>query len=118
MTLSAPYLLVVADCKEELPGGRHNGEALLEAVLGTIYIELKISETGEQIITDKRKPDGYWGTIRAPAHGWQPLIVRNGSANEPCQEASCRYQVLRSQPTFDANSGRWQQGAETAASSP
>jgi hypothetical protein len=34
--LDAPYLLVVTDCNEELPGGRHNGEALLEAVLGTV----------------------------------------------------------------------------------
>jgi hypothetical protein len=98
--LDAPYLLVVADCKEELPGGRHNGEALLEAVLGTIYTEVKISETGEQTITDKRKPDGYWGVLGAPAHTqvsgivllpkphlwdlrtdrWQPQIVRDGSA--------------------------------------
>ena len=31
------------------------------AVLGTIYTEVKISEAGEQTITDKRKPDGYWG---------------------------------------------------------
>jgi hypothetical protein len=92
--------------KEELPGGRHNGEALLEAVLGTIYTKVKISETGELIITDKRKPDGYWGTIGAPAHGqvsgillfprprlwdrrterWQPQIVRNGSAEWPLPE--------------------------------
>jgi len=101
--LDAPYLLVVTDCKEELPGGRHNGEALLEAVLGTIYTEVKISETGEQTITDKRKPDGYWGVLGAPAHTqvsgimllpkphlwdlrtdrWQPQIVRNGSAQRP-----------------------------------
>jgi hypothetical protein len=66
--LDAPYLLVVADCKEELPGGRQNGEALLEAVLGTIYTEVKVSETGEHTITDKRKPDGYWGVTGAPAH--------------------------------------------------
>jgi|SRR5882724_1015975 len=104
--LDAPYLLVMADCKEELPGGRHNGEALLEAVLGTIYTEVKVSETGEQIITDKRKPDGYWGAMGAPAHRqvsgimllpkphlwdlrterWQPQIVRNGSAQQPLPE--------------------------------
>jgi hypothetical protein len=98
--LNAPYLLVVTDCKEELPGGRHNGEALLEAVLGTIYTEVKVSETGEQTVTERRKPDGYWGVVGAPAHTqvsaiallpkphlwdlrterWQPQIVRNGSA--------------------------------------
>jgi hypothetical protein len=102
--LDAPYLLVVADCEEELPGGRHNGEALLEAVLGTIYTEMKTSETGEQ--TDKSKPDGYWGVMGAPAHRqvsgvmllpkphlwdlrtdrWQPQIVRNGSAQRPLPE--------------------------------
>jgi hypothetical protein len=101
--LNAPYLLVVADCKEELPGGMHNGEALLEAALGTIYTEVKITETGEQTMTDKRKPDGYWGVMGAPAHTqvsgimllpkphlwdlrtdrWQPQIVRNGSAERP-----------------------------------
>jgi hypothetical protein len=101
--LDAPYLLVVADCKEELPGGRHNGEALLEAVLGTIYTEVRVSETGQQIIKDKRKPDGYWGVMGAPAHRqlsgvmllpkphlwdlrterWQPQIVRNASAERP-----------------------------------
>lgn len=99
----APDLLVVTDCKEELPGGKHNGEALLEAVLGTIYTEVKVSATGEQTITDKRKPDGYWGVMGAPAHTqvsgivllpkphlwdlrterWQPQIVRNGSAERP-----------------------------------
>jgi hypothetical protein len=104
--LDAPYLLVVADCKGELPGGRHNGEALLEAVLGTIYTEVKISEAGEQTITDKRKPDGYWGVLGAPAHTrvggimllpkphlwdlrtdrWQPRIVRNGNAERPLPE--------------------------------
>jgi len=104
--LDAPYLLVVADCKEELPGGRHNGEALLEAVLGTIYTEVTISETGEQIITHRRRPDGYWGTIGAPTHAqvsgilllpkphlwdlrnerWQPQIVKNGSAERPLPE--------------------------------
>jgi hypothetical protein len=101
--LNAPNLLVVTDCKEELPGGRHNGEALLEAVLGTIYTEVKVSDTSEQTITDKRKPDGYWGVMGAPAHTrvsgivllpkphlwdlrtdrWQPQIVRNGSAERP-----------------------------------
>jgi hypothetical protein len=101
--LNAPYLLVVTDCKEELPGGRHNGEALLEAVLGTIYTEVKVSEAGEQTTTNKRKPDGYWGVMEAPAHTqvsgivllpkphlwdlrtdrWQPQIVRNGSAERP-----------------------------------
>jgi hypothetical protein len=104
--LDAPYLLVVTDCKEELPGGRHNGEALLEAVLGTIYTEVTVSETGEQTITDKRKPDGYWGVMGAPAHTqvsgvmllpkphlwdlrterWQPQIVRNGNAQRPLPE--------------------------------
>jgi hypothetical protein len=54
--------------KKNLPGGGHNGEALLEAVLGTICTEVKISETGEQTITDKRKPDGYWRVLGAPAH--------------------------------------------------
>jgi hypothetical protein len=98
--LNAPYLLVVTDCMEELPGVRHNGEALLEAVLGTIYTEVKVWETGEQTVTEKRKPDGYWGVAGAPAHTkvsgavllpkphlwdlrterWQPQIVRNGSA--------------------------------------
>lgn len=97
--LDAPYLLVVTDCKEELPGGRHNGEALLEAVLGTIYAEVKVSETGEQTVTEKRRPDGYWGVQGAGSHTGQrhcasakaasvgpedrPLaasIVRNGNA--------------------------------------
>jgi hypothetical protein len=54
-------------------------------------------------VTDKRKPDGYWGVMGAPAHRqvsavmllpkphlwdlrterWQPQIVRNGSAERP-----------------------------------
>jgi hypothetical protein len=101
--LDAPYLVVVADCKDELVGGRHNGEALLEAVLGTIYTEVRTTETGEQVIVDRRWSDGYWGTAEAPAHGqvggvlllpkphlwdlreerWQPSIVRNGRAERP-----------------------------------
>jgi hypothetical protein len=68
------------------------------AVLGgTIYTEVTVSKTGEHFITDKRKPDGYWGVMEAPAHRqvsgvmllpkphlwdlrterWQPQIVRN-----------------------------------------
>lgn len=99
--LDAPYLVVVADCKDELVGGVHNGEALLEAVLGTIYTEVRTTERGEQVVVDRRKPDGYWGAADAPAHGqvggvlllpkphlwdlrqerWQPSIVRNGRAD-------------------------------------
>jgi hypothetical protein len=92
--LNAPYLLVVADCKEELPGGRHNGEALLEAVLGTIYTEVKISETGEQTITDKRKPDGYWGARSAGTHPGQrhyasPKAASLGLEDRPLAASNC-----------------------------
>lgn len=61
------------------------------------------AESGQQEIVDKRKPDGYWGTVEAPAHGqvggvlllpkphlwdlrterWQPSLVRNGRAERP-----------------------------------
>jgi hypothetical protein len=101
--LNAPYLVAVADCKDELVGGRHNGEALLEAVLGTIYTEVRTTEAGEQVIVDRRRPDGYWGTADTSAHGqvggvlllpkphlwdlreerWQPSIVRNERAERP-----------------------------------
>jgi hypothetical protein len=108
--LDAPYLVVVADCKDELVGGRQNGEALLEAVLGTIYTEVRTTETGEQVIVDRRRPDGYWGTAEAPAHGqvggvlllpkphlwdlreerWQPSFVRNERAERPLPAALMR----------------------------
>jgi hypothetical protein len=34
--LDAPYLIVVADCKDELVGGDRNGVALLGAVFGMV----------------------------------------------------------------------------------
>jgi hypothetical protein len=83
--LDAPYLLAVA-----------------------IYTEVKVSEAGEQTVTDKRKTDGYWGVLGVPAYTqvsgimllpkphlwdlrterWQPLIVRDRNARQPLPAGS------------------------------
>jgi hypothetical protein len=54
--LDAPYLLIVADCKEELPGGRQMRSVTRGGSRHDLYTEVKVLETGEQTITDKRKP--------------------------------------------------------------
>lgn len=95
--LNAPYLIVVADCKDELSGGESNGTELLEAVFGTIVDEGVELPSGEWTHRVRRLADGYWGRPEAPkhrnvsgvmllpkphlwdlrSHRWQPLLVRN-----------------------------------------
>lgn len=101
--MTNPYLIVVADCKDELPGGKHNGEALVEAMFGDIITRATKDAEGKTVITDVRKPNGYWGTPDAPKHRnvsgvlllpkphlwdlredrWQPVLVRNPWAERP-----------------------------------
>lgn len=98
-----PYLIVVADCKDELGGGDNNGEAVVEAMFGTIITQATQDENGKTIVRDVRRTDGYWGTPDAPKHRgvsgvlllpkphlwdlrekrWQPLLVRNPWADHP-----------------------------------
>jgi hypothetical protein len=101
--LDAPYVIVIADCKEELVGGDHNGTALLEAAFGTIKTEVRVLENGHREVTDVHQSDGYWGTPSAFKHRnvsgvvllpkphlwdlrngrWQPLHLRNPWAEKP-----------------------------------
>lgn len=102
-TMQDPYLIVVADCKEELSGGKNNGEALVEAMFGTIVTEITKDSNGGPVLKDVRKADGYWGTPDSPKHRavsgvlllpkphlwdmredrWQPILVRNPWAERP-----------------------------------
>ena len=95
--LDAPYVIVIADCKEELLGGDRNGTALLEAVFGTIETEVRVMENGQREVKDVHQADGYWGVPGAPKHQnvsgvlllpkphlwdlrnerWRPLHLRN-----------------------------------------
>jgi hypothetical protein len=97
-----PYLIVVADCKEELQGGRI-GDAALEAMFGTIVTDVWTDKNGKAVIKDRRAPDGYWGTTDAPKHRdvsgililpkphlwelrnerWQPILLCNPWAERP-----------------------------------
>jgi hypothetical protein len=98
-----PYLIVVADCKEELSGGKRNGEALVEAMFGYVITQMMKDANGNTIIRNVRRPNGYWGTPAAPKHRdvsgvlllpqphlwdlreerWQPLLIRNPWAQRP-----------------------------------
>jgi hypothetical protein len=95
--MTHPYLIVVADCKDELSGGVRNGEALVEALFGTIITRVTPDANSNSVVKDVRKRDGYWGTPDEPKHRgvsgvlllpkphlwdlrqdrWQPLLVRN-----------------------------------------
>lgn len=90
--LNVPYLIVVADCKEELQGGEYNSEALIDAVCGT-YAQSVAFPSGE--MSEGRQSNGYWWRGGKPAHTgvsgvlllpkphlwdlrnerWQPLMV-------------------------------------------
>jgi hypothetical protein len=94
--MTLPYLVVVADCKEELQGGRI-GDAALEAMFGTIATLVWTDKNGEVAMEDRRAADGYWGRPDAPKHcdvsgiiilpkphlwdlrdeRWQPVLLRN-----------------------------------------
>ena len=95
--LDAPYLIVVADNKDELPGGNHNATALLDAVFGSVVARFAQQDDGQMIAHEERQHNGYWGVNGNPRHRnvggvvllpkpnlWhlrdersQPLIVRN-----------------------------------------
>jgi hypothetical protein len=101
--LNAPYLVVVADCKDELAGGEHNAGALLEAMFGSEVTRFQRQPNGEMLAREERAADGYWGLNGAARHQnvsgvmiipkphlWslrsersQPIIVRNPCATYP-----------------------------------
>jgi hypothetical protein len=96
-TLDAPYIVVVADLKDELIGGEDNDDALLDAVFGTIVGDPVVDENGTPRAVGSRLRDGYYGFVGDPRHRnvsgvmllpranlwklreerWQPLFVRH-----------------------------------------
>jgi hypothetical protein len=101
--MTIPYLVVVADCKGELRGGHRIGEALLDAVFGTVVTQVSTTASGKTTVEDKRILDGYWGRPDQLKHRnvsgvlilpkphlwdlrserWQPLLLRNPWAEYP-----------------------------------
>jgi hypothetical protein len=101
--LDAPYVVVVADCKEELAGGDRNADALIDAAFGSVVTQVRTLPDGQQEIKDVRIEDGYWGMPSARRHRnvsgmvllpkphlwdlredrWQPLHLRNPWAERP-----------------------------------
>ena len=97
-----PYLIVVADCKDELRGGRI-ADAALDAMFGTIITEAWKDDNGGFVMRDRRAVDGYWGTPDKPRRRnvsgililpkphlwdlrnerWQPILLRNPWAERP-----------------------------------
>lgn len=95
--MDAPYVIVVADCKDELVGGEHNLEALNEAVFGSIGTQVSVFQDGSSESREVRNSDGYWWKGGEAVHKnvsaaillprshiwylrddrWQPLIMRN-----------------------------------------
>jgi hypothetical protein len=104
--LHAPYLIVVADCKEELAGGEHNDDALIDAVFGTVVTQTRVLENGKYATKNVRLDDGYWGHPDTARHKnvsgvlllpkshlwdlrndrWRPLLIRNPWADHPLAE--------------------------------
>ncbi|RWC37467.1 MAG: hypothetical protein EOS28_32575, partial [Mesorhizobium sp.] len=100
---TAPYVIVVVDCSDELTGGERNAESLLDAAFGTIVTEVTTYESGERSIADKRVDNGYFGHPDTPRHRnvsaaillpkphlwdlrtdrWQPLLLKNPWATHP-----------------------------------
>jgi hypothetical protein len=64
--LDAPYLIVVADLKEELAGGQNNNKALCDAVFGTVVGDPIVEENGVPRAIGSRLPDGIWGAVNSP----------------------------------------------------
>jgi hypothetical protein len=101
-TMTVPYLIVVADCKDELRAG-HIGDAALEAMFGTIVTNVWKDKNGKTVMKDGRATDGYWDTADARRHRdvsgililpkphlwdlrderWQPILLRNPWAERP-----------------------------------
>jgi len=75
--MTTSYLIVVADCKDELAGGDRIAGALLEAVFGTIVTEVTTQPSGAHTVVDRRLPDGYWGRPGEPKHPNQAVRKRN-----------------------------------------
>lgn len=101
--LNAPYLIVVADNKDELAGGERNTDALLDAVFGSVVTRFTRQDDGRMVGREERQHNGYWGVNGNPIHRgvsgvlllprpslwylrderWQPIIVRNPWATHP-----------------------------------
>jgi hypothetical protein len=95
--LAAPYLIAIADCKDELAGGKHNDESLIDAAFGTVVTQSRVLDNSEHEHKDIRCDNGYWGHKKTARHKnvsgilllpkphlwdlredrWQPLLLRN-----------------------------------------
>jgi hypothetical protein len=58
--ITLPYLILVADCKEELQGGRI-GDAALEAMFGTIVTDVWNNKGGKIVLKDRHAADAATG---------------------------------------------------------
>jgi len=105
--LDAPYLIVVADLKEELASGQNNNEALSDAVFGTVVGDPIVEENGVPRPIGSRLPDGFWGAVNCPKNRnvsgvvllprpnlwrlreerWQPVRAHNPFATHKPPEA-------------------------------
>ncbi len=101
--LDAPYLIVIADLKDELPGGQGNSDALLDAAFGTVFVDPGNPDDGPTEPVWGRRCDGYLGLVGRPKQRhvsgvlllpkanlwqlrhelWQPVQVRHPWATHP-----------------------------------
>lgn len=105
--LEAPFVIAVADFNDELVGGEHNNEALIDSVFGSVVTQVTGFGTPEEKMVDVRISDGYWGILGGPKHAgvsgaillpqpnlwslradrWQPLIIKNPWATHKMPDA-------------------------------
>jgi hypothetical protein len=96
-TFTAPYVVVVVDCKDELTGGDQNAESLIDAAFGTVVTEDISYADGSHETKNVRKVDVYFGVPKNPKHHnvsavilfpkphlwdlrsdrWQPQLLKN-----------------------------------------
>jgi len=117
----APYLIVVADCKESIPTSDDIADTLIGAVYGGEAVTIKTYADGTREETLGRTEDGYWGVIGAHRNDnvsgvallprsdlwrlrnekWQPLLIINPDATHQLPEQLLPLPRYVYQPTSD-----------------
>lgn len=100
---TAPYLIVVADCKDSIPTGDAVGDAIVDALFGTPAVVFRCFADGRTEGEETRKNDGFFGRHGEPRNQnvsgvlllpepnlwklrderWQPLLADNPFATNP-----------------------------------
>lgn len=70
-----PFVIVVADCSDELTGGEENKRVLTDALFGDETMSISVDENGRRKQRAGRAANGFWGLPNRPKNQNVSIVV-------------------------------------------